>query len=160
MHTSAYNRTVFKTRILPAALKLQTADGSPMSLVEKATLHLQIADFKFSHTFIICNRLPEADWLFHINLQKWYSLSYCWDSDRHLFIQREGSFLTYTRNKADLHNIALVKSTLMIHPRHNGAVPIRSKWYNLQEQVAYFINNQHTKKEPDPNIHNLMASTT
>ena len=70
------------------------------------------------------------------------SLSYCCDSDRHFFIQREGSFLTYTRNREEHHNIVVVKSTLKIPPRHNGAIPIR-----------IFISNQHTKKGLNPNIH-------
>ena len=131
------------------------AEGSPMSSMGKETLKLWIADFKFSHNFVICDKLPEADFLFGIDLQKWYSLSYCWDSDRHLFIQREASFLTYTRNKEDLHNIALVKSTLKIPPGHNTAVPIKFRGHNLQDQVSYFISNQHTKKGIDPNIHIL-----
>ena len=50
----------YKTCILPAALNLQTADGSLMSSMEKAILHLQIADFKSLHTSVICDKLPEA----------------------------------------------------------------------------------------------------
>ena len=142
-----------KTFILPAAVNLQTADGSHMSSRGKATLYLQTADFKFSHAFVICDCLHEADFLFGIDLQKWYSLSYCWDSDRYLFIQREGSFITHTRNKEDLHNIVFVKSTLKIPTRHNGTVPIKFRGHNLQDQVAYFISNQHTKKGIAHNIH-------
>ena len=145
----------YKTSMLPAALNLKTADRLPMSSKGKATLHLWIANFKFSQTFIIYGRLLEADFLSSINLQKQYSLSHCWESERHRFIQRESSFLTYTPNKEDLHNIALVKSTLKIPPRHNIAVPIKIKGHDLQDQVEYFISNQHTRKELDPNIHIL-----
>ena len=116
------------------------------------TLCLWVANSKFLHTFVICDRLPKADIFFGIDLQKWYSLS-CWDSDWHLFIQREGSFLTYTRNKEDLHNIALVTSTLKILPKHNGMVPIKFRGHNLQDQMAYSFSNKHTKKRNDPNIH-------
>ena len=100
IHTSIYNMVEdhYKTSILPTVIDLNTADGSPMLSVGKVMLSLCIADFKFSHTFIICNKLPETDFLFAINLQKRYSLCYCRGSDRQLFIQREGSFLTYTRN--------------------------------------------------------------
>ena len=35
--------------------------------------------------------------------------------------------------------------------RHNGAVPLKFTGHNLQDQVAYFIHNQHTK-EIDPSI--------
>ena len=34
-------------------------------------------------------------------------------------------------------------------------VPIKFRGHNLQDQVAYFISNQYTKKEIDPNIHTL-----
>ena len=107
MHTSVYNMIEdhYKTSILPTAVNLRTAEGSPVSLMGKATLYLWIALFKFLHTFIICNRLLEADFLFCIDLQKQYALPFCWDSNRHFFIQREGFFLTYTRK------VALVKST-------------------------------------------------
>ena len=157
MNTGVYNMIEdhYKTSILPTEMNFWTTDGSPMSLMGKGTLHLWIVDFKFSHTFIICDRLVEADFLFVINLQNWYSLSYCWDSARHLFIQREGSFLTHTRNKEDLHNIALVKCSLKIPPGHNGTIPIRIRGHDLHDQVAYFVSNQYTKKELNPNIHIL-----
>ena len=148
MHTNVYSmiEDCYKTSILLAALNLWTADGSPMSSMGKASLYLQIVDFKFSHTFILCDIPLETDFLFGVDLQKWYSSFYCWDPERHLFIKKGRLF-------PDIHNIALVKSTLKIPPRHNGAVPIKIKGHDLQDQVAYFISNQHTKKEVDPNIH-------
>ena len=98
--------------MLPAAVHLKTADGSMMSSPGKATLNLQNANFKFSHTFIICDKLPETDILFGIYIQKRYSILYYWDSDKQLFIQRKGSLLTSTRNCEQQHNMAVVKSTL------------------------------------------------
>ena len=94
MHTSVYIMIEdhYKTCILPAALNLWTADGSPMSSMGKATLHLWIADFKFLHTFVICDKLPDMDFLFGHRPTKLYSLFYCWDFDRYLCIQREGLF--------------------------------------------------------------------
>ena len=103
-----------KTKILPATVHLKTADGSSMSSLGKATLHLCIANFKFSHTFVICDKLPDTDILFGIDIQKRYSLSCTWDLDKQLFIQREGSFLTYTGNCEQQPNIAVVKSPLKI----------------------------------------------
>ena len=73
--------------------------------------------------------------------------------DRHLFLQREGSFLTCTRNREDLNNIAVVKSTLKILPRHSDTISIRIKGHDLKNQVAYFISNQYTKMGLDPKIH-------
>ena len=65
------------------------------------------------------------------------------------------TFLTYTRNREDLHNHALVKSTLKLPNRYNVIVPIRIKGHNLQAQVEYFISKQHTKNGLDPHIHIL-----
>ena len=99
-HTSVNNMTedCYKTKILPAAVLLKTAGWSSMSSLGKATLHLHTANFKSAHTLIICDKLPETDILFSIDTQKRYCLSYSWDSDKQLFIQREDSYLTCTRN--------------------------------------------------------------
>ena len=105
------NEDCYKTKILPAAVCLKTADGSSMSSLGKATLPHHIKNFKFSHTFIICDKLPENDHLFGIDIQKRYSLSYSWDMEKQLFIQKESS-LYYNRNYEQQHNIAVVKSTL------------------------------------------------
>ena len=71
--------------------------------------------FKFSHVFVICDKLPDTDILFDIDVQERYSLSYRWDRDKQLFIQREGSILAYTRNCDQQHNVAVVKSPLKYH---------------------------------------------
>ena len=126
-----------------------------MSSLGKATLHLHIVNFKFSHTFVICDKLLDTDILFGIDIQKRYSLSYSWDVDKQLFIQRQGSFLTYTRNCEQQHNIAVVKSPLNIPPRHNGIIPVTIKGHNLKAPVGYFISNQHINRRLDPSIHVL-----
>ena len=46
----------FKTHIQPTTTTLNTADGSPMTALGMTALHLRIADFKFTHDFIICDR--------------------------------------------------------------------------------------------------------
>ena len=63
VHTHVYNMIMdcYKTKILPAAVHLKAADGSTMSSLGKATLHICIANFKFSHTFIICDKLLDTD---------------------------------------------------------------------------------------------------
>ena len=52
---STYKQTedCYKTLIQPTTTKLNTADGSPMSALGMAALHLRIAEFKFTHNFII-----------------------------------------------------------------------------------------------------------
>ena len=57
---STYQHTdnSFKTPIQPTTTKLNTADGSPMT-----ALHLRIADFKFTHNSVICDRLPDTEFI-------------------------------------------------------------------------------------------------
>ena len=95
---STYKQTedCYKTPIQPMAAKLNTADGSPMTTLGSTALHLQIADFKFMHNFIICNQLPDMELICGIDIQKKFSLSYAWDKDRQCYIQWNGRFLTFT----------------------------------------------------------------
>ena len=58
----------FKTPIQTTTIKLNTADGSPRTPLGITELHLRIVDFKFTHNFIICNRLPITEILFLIDI--------------------------------------------------------------------------------------------
>ena len=91
VHTSIYNMIEYqyKTKILPAVVHLKTADGSAMSSLGKATFHLHTANFKFPHTSIICGKVLDTNILFGIDIQKREYLSYSWDVNKQLFIQRE-----------------------------------------------------------------------
>ena len=86
----------FKTRIQPTTMMLNTADGSPMTALGMTAIHLRIADFKFTHNFIICDRVPDTEIIFGIDVQKKFSLSYDWDKEKNCYIQKDGRFLTYT----------------------------------------------------------------
>ena len=68
-----------KTAIQPTLTHLNTVDGSPMTALGITTLQLWIADFKFAHTFIIGDRLPDTEILFGIDVQKKFALYYAWD---------------------------------------------------------------------------------
>ena len=71
----------------------------PMTALGMTALHLRIAEFKFyTYNFIICDRLPDTELIFSIDIQKKFSISYAWDKEKNCFIQKEGKFLTYTRN--------------------------------------------------------------
>ena len=85
----------FKTTIQPATTTLNTADGLPMTALGMTALHLRIAEFKFTHNFIICDRLADTEIIFGIDVQKKFSLSYTWDKEN-CYIQKDGRFLTYT----------------------------------------------------------------
>ena len=142
-----------KTAIQVTWIQLNTADGSPMVALGIMTLQLRIADFKFSYKFIMCNRLPKTELLFGINVQKKFSLSYTWNREKNCHIQKEGRFLTYTRNCKQKANISIIQSALMIVPRQNGIVPIKNKGHVIQGHMAYFISEQDSKKGKDLNIH-------
>ena len=65
----------FKTPIQPTNTKLNTVDDSPMTALGMTVLHLRITDFKFTHNFIICDRLPDTEIIFGIGVQKKLSIS-------------------------------------------------------------------------------------
>ena len=63
-----------------------------MMALGSTALHLQKAEFKFTHNFIICDQLPETELIFGIDIQKKFSLSYAWDKDKNCYIQWNGKF--------------------------------------------------------------------
>ena len=48
----------YKTPIQPTTAKVITADGSPMTALGMTALHLRIAEFKFTHDFVILQQTP------------------------------------------------------------------------------------------------------
>ena len=131
-----------------------------MTALEITALQLQIADFKFLHNFIVCDKLPNTEILFGIDVQKKFTLSYTWEQEKNCYIQREGSFLAYTRNCEEKANVTIVKSTLMIPPRHSGIVPMKIKEHTIKGHMGYFISNQHSKKWKDAKHTSLMKVIT
>ena len=122
----------FKTSIQLTTTKLNTADGSPMTALGMTALHLRIADFKFTHNFIICDRLPDTDILFGMTIQKKFSISYAWDKEKGCYIQKDGRFLIYTRNCEQKATIGIVKTNLKLPPRYNGIIPIKIKGHIIK----------------------------
>ena len=123
-----------------------------MSAIGMTGLHLRIAEFKFTHNFIICDQLPEMELIFGIDIQRKFLISYAWDKEKNCYIQKEGKFLTYTKNCEQKATIGTVKSTLKIPPWYNGVVPIKISGPIIKEQMAYFITDDNITKGRDPNI--------
>ena len=142
----------YKTPIQSTSAKLNTADGSLMTTLGSTALHLCIADFKFTHNFLICNQLPDTELIFGIDIQKKFSLSYAWDKNNQCYIQRNGKFLSFTHATTQKATIGTVKSTLKIPPRHNGIVPIKISRPSITTDTAHFIADDSTHKGKDPNI--------
>ena len=145
----------YKTPIQLTAAKLNTADGSPMTILGSTALHLCITDFKFTHNFIICNQLPDTELIFGIDIQKKFSLSYAWDKDQQCYIQWNGRFLAFTHATSQRTMIGIVKSTLKVPPRHNGVIPIKISGPLITTDIAHFIKDDNTPKGRDPNINIL-----
>ena len=137
-----------------------------MTALGITALHLRIADFKFTHNFVLCNRLPDIEIIFGIHIQKNFLISYAWDKDKNCYIQKEDKFLMYTRNCKEKAVIGVVKSTLKIPPTHNGVVPIKITGQTIKEHMAYFLTDEDTTKGRDPNIniingiHNIKGKTS
>ena len=76
----------------------------------------------------------------------------CLGQGKNCYIQKDGRFLTHTRNCKQKAKIEIVKSTLKIPPIHNSAVPIKIKGHSITGHIAYFISNQDSTKGQNPNI--------
>ena len=146
------NEDSYKTPLQPTTAKLNTADTSPMLALGMTTLHLQTVEFKFTHNFVICDRLPDTEIIFSIDIEKKFPFSYTWDKEKNCYIQRDGKFLTYTQNCEQKATIGTVKSLLKISPCHNGVVPIKITGPGIREQMAYFITDDNSTKGWDPNV--------
>ena len=112
---------------------LNTADGPPVTALGMMAPQLRIVDFKFTHNFIICNRLPDTEMIFCIGIQTRFSLSYAWDKEKHCFIQKDGRFLIYTRTCEQKATIGIVRVTLKIHPDTMASFQSRSKDTQLKD---------------------------
>ena len=137
------------------AAKLNTTDGSPMTTLGSTALHLCIADFKFTHNFIICNQLPDTELIFGIEIQKKFSLSYAWDKNQQCYIQCNGRFLAFTHATTQKATIRTIKSTLKIPPRHNAVVLIKVSGLLITTDTAHFVMDDNTPKGRDPNINTI-----
>ena len=122
-----------------------------MMALGSTTLHLWIAEFKFTHNFIICDQLPETELIFGIDIQK-FSLSYAWDKDKNCYIPQKCKFLIYTHSCNSTATIGTVKSTLKIPPRHSGVIPIKISGPVITTHMAYFLTDDSTPKGKDPSI--------
>ena len=58
----------YKNPLQPTTAKLNTADGSPMTTLGMRALHLQIVEFKFTHNFVICDKLTDTEIIFSIDI--------------------------------------------------------------------------------------------
>ena len=53
-----------------------------MTALGMTALHLRIADFKFTHNFVICDRLSDTELILGIDVQKKFSISHAWEKKK------------------------------------------------------------------------------
>ena len=123
-----------------------------MMTLGSTALHLCIADFTFTHNFIVCNQLPDTAFILGMDIQRKFSLSYAWDKDHQCYIHRNGKFLSFMHATHQKATTGTVKSTLKIPPRHNGVVLIKISRPSITTDTAHFIADDSTQKGKDPNI--------
>ena len=126
---STYENTEdsLKTAIHIALILLNTVDGSPMTALGIMTLQLRMADFKFSHNFIVCDRLPEMELLFGIIVQKKFSLSYTWDREKIATYKRRVDSLPTPETVNRRHMLLLSNQPLRYNPCTMASYLSRSK---------------------------------
>ena len=141
----------FKTSIQATMTKVNTADGSPMTALGMTALLIRIADFKLTHNFIICGRLPDTEILFRIAIQKIIFPSICLGYAKELVTYRRMADFSPTLETVNRRQLfGIVKSSLKIPPRHNDMIPIKIKGHTIKGYMAYFISNQDSTKGKDP----------
>ena len=118
-----------------------------MTPLGMTALHLRIADFEFTHNLIICDRLPDTEIIFGIDVLQKFSISYAWDKAKNCYIQKDGKFLTYTRNCEQKAALGIVKMTLKIPPRHNGVMAIKITGQAIKEQWLTSLLMRTPQKE-------------
>ena len=52
-----------------------------MTALRMTALQLRIAEFKFTHNFVICNRLQDRDYFWYRHTKEVF-LSYAWDKEK------------------------------------------------------------------------------
>ena len=119
---------------------LNTADGLPMTALGMTALHLRIAEFKFTHNFIIL-------------------INHMHGTRKRIATFRRMADSSHTPKTAN-------KRSLKIPPRHNGIIPIKIKGHSMTGQTACFISDQESRKGKDPiinivnGIHNIKGRTS
>ena len=114
-------------------------------------LHLRIADFKFTHNFVISDRLPDAEIIFGIDVQRSSQYHMLGTEKRNATYKEMANFNIYSKLRTGGHNWQC-QSSLKILPRHNGVVPIKITGQAIKDHMAYFITDENSTKGRDPNI--------
>ena len=165
IHLQAYKLMpdTLKTAItLPGELEtLTTADGSPMHIIGHATITIHLKNLRVTHHFIIVKSLM-TDIILGIDFQREYRISYNWREDKWCYIRYKGKFLCYTEDMESGINRVSVAKTIRIPPKHNGAISVSIKGYDIKTPTVCFIGSQYTDTEVKliDRVHGISHNTT
>ena len=165
IHLQAYKLVpdTLKTAItLPGELEtLMTADSLPMHIIGHTTITLHLKNLRVTQHFIIVESLM-TDVILGIDFQREYRISYDWDEDKRCYIRYKGQFLCYTEAMKSGINRVSVAKTIRIPPKHNGAISVFIKGYDIKTPTACFIGSLYTDTEVKliDSEHGISCNTT
>ena len=128
-----------------------------MTALGMTALHLRIVDFTFMHNFIICNRLPDTEIIFGIDIQKKISISYVWDKAKNCYIQKDENFL-HTHETVKWQQWALLNQPLRYHQDTMVSYQLRSQVKQLRNIWLTLLLMRTPQKEGTLTITSPMAS--
>ena len=165
IHLQAYKLmpdTVKTAITLPGELEtLTTADGSPMHIIGRATITIQLKNLRVTHHFTVVESLM-TDVILGIDFQREYRISYDWDQEKQCYIRYKGQFLCYTEDMESGINRVFVAKTIHIPPKHNGVISVSIKGHDIKTPTACFIGSQYTDMEVRliDGVHNISCNAT
>ena len=125
---------------------LTTANGSPMHIIRHATITLHLKNLRVTHNFIVVESLM-TDIILGIDFQREYRISYDWDEEKWCYIRHKRQFLCYTEDmELEINRVSIAK-TICIPPRHNRAISVSIRGYDIKTPTACFIGSQYTDPE-------------
>ena len=105
-------------------------------------LQLRIADFKFAHHFIICDRLPDMEILFGIDIQKNFPCQMSGIRKRTVTYRRTTGFSPTPETVEQKATIGL-SSQLSKYHQHNGIVPIKIRHQQSRSNKGERSQHKH-----------------
>ena len=140
---------------------LTTADSSPMHIIGHTTITLHLKNLRVTHHFIIVESLM-TDIIMGIDFQREYQISYDWDEEKWCYIRHNKQFLCYTEDMESGINRVSIAKTIRIPPRHNGAISVSIRGYNIKTPTVCFIRSQYTDPEVKliDGVHDILHNVT
>ena len=103
-----------------------------------------------------------TDVILGIDFQREYQISYDWDEEKWCYIRYKGQFLCYTEDMESGINRVSIAKTICIPPKHNGAISVSIKGYDIKSPTVCFIRSQYTDTEVRliDRVHDISRNTT